>query len=134
MDAASAQTWLDAYISAWKSYDRTEIAALFDDDVVYRYHAYDEPTRGVDAVVASWLGEDDEDGASTRDAPGTYDAVYSPVAVDGDVVVATGTSSYRESPDGPVTQVFDNCFVMRFDDQARCCDFVEYYIRRPRTP
>jgi ketosteroid isomerase-like protein len=129
MDRASAQTWLDAYISAWKSYDRTEIAALFSDDVVYRYHPYDEPVSGADAVVASWLGEDDEAGASTRDAPGTYDAAYSPVAVDGDVVVATGTSTYRESPDGPVTQVFDNCFVMRFDEQGRCSDFVEYYVR-----
>jgi ketosteroid isomerase-like protein len=130
MDLASAQTWLVAYVSAWKSYDRAEIAALFSDDVVYRYHPYDEPIRGVDAVVASWLGEGDEADASTRDAPDTYDAVYSAVAVDGDVVVATGTSSYRESPDGPVTKVFDNCFVMRFDDQARCRDFVEYYVRR----
>src|SRR5262245_54007695 len=127
MDPASAQTWLEAYVSAWKSYDRAEISALFSDDVVYRYHPYDEPIRGVAAVVASWLGEGDEDDASTRDAPDTYDAVYSPVAVDGDVVVATGTSSYRESPDGPVTKVFDNCFVMRFDDQGRCSDFVEYY-------
>jgi len=133
MDRATAQTWLDAYISAWKSYDRAEISALFSEDVVYRYHPYDEPTRGVDAVVASWLGEGDEGGASTRDAPGTYHAVYSPVAVDGDVVVATGTSSYLATPDGPVTQVFDNCFVMRFDDHGRCADFVEYYARRPGT-
>jgi ketosteroid isomerase-like protein len=130
MDRESAQTWLDAYISAWKSYDRAEIAALFADDVVYRYHPSDDPTIGVDAVVASWLGEADDAGASTRDAPDTYDAGYAPVAVDGDVVVATGTSTYRETPGGPVTRVYDNCFVMRFDDQGRCNDFVEYYVRR----
>src|ERR1700755_2887755 len=119
MDRSSAQTWLDAYVSAWKSYDREEIAALFTEDVVYRYHPHDEPTRGVEALVAAWRGEGDDDDASTRDAPDTYDASYAPVAVDGDVVVATGTSTYRETPDGPVTRVYDNCFVGRFDDPGR---------------
>ncbi len=28
--------WLAAYVAAWKSYDRDEIAALFADDVEYR--------------------------------------------------------------------------------------------------
>jgi hypothetical protein len=28
-------------------------------------------------------------------------------------------------------RVYDNSFVMRFDDAGRCRDFVEYYIRRP---
>jgi ketosteroid isomerase-like protein len=130
MDRGSAQTWLDAYTAAWKSYDRTEIAALFADDVVYRYYPNDDPITGVDAVVASWLGEGDDPGAAARDAPDTYDAGYAPVAIDGEVVVATGTTTYRETPDGPVTRVFDNCFVMRFDDGGRCTDFVEYYTRR----
>jgi ketosteroid isomerase-like protein len=130
MDRQAAQSWLDAYVSAWQSYDRAEIAALFADEVVYRYHPGDEPTVGIDAVVASWLGEGDQETASTRDAPDTYDASYAPVALDGDVVVATGTTTYRETPEGPVTQVFDNCFVMRFDDSGRCADFVEYYVRR----
>jgi hypothetical protein len=29
-----------------------------------------------------------------------------------------------------VRQVFDNCFVMRFDDEARCREFTEYYTKR----
>jgi hypothetical protein len=53
------------------------------------------------------------------------------VAVDGDVVVATGTTTYTASPGGRVTQVFDNCFVMRFDDDGRCREFTEYYTKRP---
>jgi hypothetical protein len=130
MDRAAAQEWLDRYVAAWLSYEPDAIGALFSDDVAYRYHPSDEPTVGRDAVVASWLGEADADGASTRDAPGTYDASYSPVAVDGDVVVATGTSRYRESPDGPVNRVYDNCFVMRFDDAGRCREFTEYYVKR----
>ena len=131
MDRAQAQTWLDRYVAAWLSYDAKDIAALFAENVTYRYHPSDEPITGREAVVASWLGEGNSDGASTRDAPGTYAAQYQPVAVDDDVVVATGTSSYRERPDGPVVRVYDNCFVMRFDADGNCREFTEYYLRRP---
>ena len=131
MDHQTAQNWLDRYVDAWMSYDRDDIAALFSEDVAYRYHPYDEPVVGRSAVVASWRGEGDSADASTRDAPGTYEAVYSPVAVDGDVVVATGTSRYREAPGGPVVRTYENCFVMRFDGEGRCREFTEYYLRRP---
>ena len=130
MNRAAAQAWLDDYVSAWLSYDREQIAALFADDVAYRYRPADEPIRGRDAVVASWLGEDQSDTASSRDAPGTYAAAYAPIGVDGDVVVATGSSTYRELPGGPVVRVYDNCFVIRFDEAGRCCEFTEYYVKR----
>ena len=131
MDRTDAQAWLDRYVAAWLSYDADDIASLFTEDVLYRYHPYDDPIVGREAVVASWLGEANSDGASTRDAPGTYAAQYEPVAVDGEIVVATGTSSYRERLDGPIVRVYHNCFVMRFDAEGRCLEFTEYYIRRP---
>ncbi len=53
------------------------------------------------------------------------------MAVDGDEVVATGASSYRDTPDGPVVRVYKNCFVMRLDDAGRCREFTEYYMKRP---
>lgn len=130
MEHETVQRWLDRYVEAWRSYDPQDIGALFSENVTYRYHPYDEPTVGRDAVVASWLGDPESGDASTRDAPDTYEATYSPVAVEGDVVVATGTSRYREVPDGPVVRTYDNCFVMRFDDEGRCRDFTEYYVRR----
>jgi ketosteroid isomerase-like protein len=131
VDRTDAQEWLDRYVAAWLSYDADDIASLFTEDVLYRYHPYDDPIVGREAVVASWLGEANSDGASTRDAPGTYAAQYEPVAVDGQVVVATGTSSYRERLDGPIVRVYHNCFVMRFDAEGCCQEFTEYYIRRP---
>ena len=131
MDRSGAQAWLDSYVAAWLSYDGDDIGALFTEDVAYRYHPFDDPIVGRKAVVASWLGESDSDGASTRDAPGTYSARYTPVAVDGDVVVATGTSSYSEQPDGPIVRIYHNCFVMRFDNEGRCREIIEYYMRRP---
>src|SRR6059058_1556171 len=107
MDREAAQLWLDAYVEAWRTYEPERIRALFSDDVAYRYHPYDEPVVGADAVVESWLGESDTDGTSSRDAPGTYDGRYVPVAVDGDIVVAQGVSSYRHEPGGPVQRTYD---------------------------
>jgi hypothetical protein len=131
VDHTDALRWLDRYVEAWLTYDPELIRALFSEDVVYRYHPYDDPIEGREAVVASWLGEGSEPGESSRDEPGTYEASYAPVAVDGDVVVATGTSSYRDKAGGPFVRVFHNCFVMRFTDEGRCREFTEFYIRQP---
>lgn len=131
MDRTEANRWLGAYVEAWKTYDPEQIAALFSDDVTYRYHPYDEPVRGRGEVVKSWLGEGAHADASTRDPVDTYDASYQAIAVDGDVVVATGSSSYRTAPGGPIEKVYDNCFVMRFNAAGACCEFTEWYVKRP---
>ena len=123
MDRRQVSDWLLGYIAAWRSYDADRIGDLFSDDAEYRYHPYDEPVRGRDAIAADWLDE--------RDEPGTFEASYAPVAVDGDVVVATGTSAYRSS-NGKPERVYDNCFVMRFDGFGRCSSFTEWYMERPK--
>jgi ketosteroid isomerase-like protein len=130
VDKTEVDRWLRAYVDAWKSYDPGQIGELFAEDVKYRYHPYDDPVEGRDAVVRSWLGEVGHAGASTRDDEGTYDATYRAVAVDGDVAVATGSSRYLSGPGGPVEDVYDNCFVMRFDAAGRCREFTEWYIQR----
>jgi len=130
MDHGTAKDWLDRYVAAWVSYNPAAIGDLFTEDVSYRYHPSDEPTVGRDAVVASWRGESTAQQASTRDALGTYQAAYAPVAIEDDVVVAIGTSTYFAAPGGPVDAVYDNCFLMRFDDSGRCSDFTEYYVKR----
>jgi ketosteroid isomerase-like protein len=131
MNKREVDQWLERYVEAWKTYDRDQIGPLFTEDVSYCYHPYDEPIVGRDAVVDSWLGEAEEPGASTRDEPGTYDATYRAVAVDGDVAVATGSTSYSSAPGGPTSSTFDNCFVMRFDSSGRCSEFAEWYVERP---
>jgi ketosteroid isomerase-like protein len=125
--------WLTDYVAAWKSYEPDQIKALFSEDIAYRYHPYDEPFRGQDEVVKAWRGEADREEAGTRDDPGTWEAEYSAVAVDGDTAVATGFSSYKDSADGPVARTYDNCFVMRFADDGRCREFTEWFIKRPAS-
>ena len=70
-------------------------------------------------------------GASGRDEPGIYDGSYRAVAIDGDVAVAVGQSTYTDGPDGPVAEVYDNCFLLRFDAEGRCREFTEWFVKRP---
>jgi ketosteroid isomerase-like protein len=122
--------WLADYVEAWNTYDAEQIAALFSEDIAYRYHPYDDPIEDRDEVVKAFRAEGDHPEAGTRDDPGTYEAEYRCIAVDGDVAVATGSSSYKDSVDGPVVRVYDNCFVMRFDSEGRCREFTEWFIQR----
>jgi ketosteroid isomerase-like protein len=123
MDAYRVEDWLQRYIEAWKSYDRDQIRDLFSEDVSYRYHPHDEPTIGRDKLVDSWLED--------PDTPGTYEAHYEPIAVDGETAVAVGHSTYLR--DDGSTEIFDNCFVLRFDDEGRCRSFTEWYVKRPKS-
>ena len=130
MTREEVDRWLAGYVEAWKTYDRGKIAELFADDINYRYHPGDDPIVGRDAVVQSWLGEGDHPEASDRDEPDTFEAAYRAVAVDGDRAVATGISSYRDEPGGPIVRVYDNCFVMQFDSEGRCREFTEWFMQR----
>ena len=131
MERQDVDRWLVAYVEAWQTGGRGQIGALFTEDVKYRYHPYDDPIVGREAVVATWLGESDAPEASTPDEPGTYDAAYRTVAVDGQTAVATGTTTYFQRPGGPVETRFDNCYVMRFGPDGRCAEFTEWYMERP---
>jgi ketosteroid isomerase-like protein len=131
MERSDVDRWLAGYVEAWRTYDRERIAALFSAEAEYRYHPHDEPVRGRDPIVSAWLGESEAEGASTRDEPGTWKAAYRTIAVDGDIAVATGSTTYTTEPGGPVDRVYDNCFVLRFDADGRCREFTEWYVKRP---
>jgi ketosteroid isomerase-like protein len=117
MTREDADRWLERYIAAWKSGDRDAIGDLFADDATYRYHPYDEPVIGRDAIVDSWFEEPDE--------PGSFEATYAAYAVDGDRAVAVGTSSYTSG------DVYENVFLLRFGEDGRCADFTEWFMKRP---
>ena len=132
MQRDDVDRWLAGYVEAWRTYDRERIAALFSADAGYRYHPHEQWVRGREAIVSSWLGDGDAEGASTPDQPGTWEAGYRTFAVDADVAVATGSTTYSIEPGDPVDRVFDNCFVLRLDADGRCGEFTEWYVRRPR--
>ena len=116
----AVQAWLDAYVEAWQTYDSAAIAALFTEDATYAYHPWDEGdevVRGRDTIVADWLEEQDE--------PGSWEAHYQPLMVEGQQAVATGTTRYANG------RYYWNLFVLRFGDEGRCAEFVEWFMTRP---
>jgi ketosteroid isomerase-like protein len=120
---ASVAAWLDRYVDAWGSYDPAAIGALFSEEATYRYHPWDEPVRGREAIVADWQ--------SDRDAPGSWEARYEPLAVEGDLAVVTGRTRYRQR-DGATRKEYWNCFVLRFDRDGRCAEFTEWFMTQPK--
>jgi uncharacterized protein (TIGR02246 family) len=126
MTREDVQAWLDRYVAAWRTYDPDAIGDLFTEDAAYRYHPWDEPVRGRDAIVRSWTQPDGA--ASTRDEPGTYDARYEPYSVEDDRAVAVGHSDYYREPGGPLDRRYHNVFLLEFDAAGRCRRFTEWFI------
>jgi ketosteroid isomerase-like protein len=128
MDRSDVQAWLDRYIEAWRSGDANDIAELFGEDVAYRYNPYFPESRwlrGRYAVVSAWLDEKDE--------PGSWEAAYAAYAVDHDRAVATGISRYFATGDTP-EQTYHNVFLLRFDDDHRCTEFIDYFMLENPPP
>lgn len=121
MNRDSVQVWLDNYIDAWRTYDPAKIGDLFSEDALYFFSPFDDPVRGRDAIVANWLEE--------PDAPNSWEASYSAVAVEGTVAVANGRTYYL-NPDGSTAREFDNIFIIEFDADARCNRFREWFMER----
>lgn len=114
-----ANRWLQAYVEAWRTYDRDAIGELFTDDARYRYHPWDDPLEGREAIVADWL--------ANRDEPNTWQASYEAWAVEGDRVVATGTSRYDEASG---KRTYHNVFLITFAADGRCRAFTEVYAQQ----
>jgi ketosteroid isomerase-like protein len=123
VDERSVAAWLDGYSHAWGTYDEAEIGELFSADAVYFYNPFDEPVRGREEIVASWLED--------RDDPATYEGGYRPVLVAGDQAVARGYSRYLDV-NGAVAEEYDNVFLLRFDADGRCAEYREWYMQKPK--
>lgn len=120
----SVSVWLNDYVSAWKSYDPEAIRALFSEDARYYHSPYEEsPIEGVEAILANWLED--------RDQPNIYDAEYRVMAINGNLAVANGRTTYLEADGKTVQREYDNIFVLEFNDAGQCTLFKEWYMVKP---
>ncbi len=124
MNHADVQSWLDRYAEAWQTYQPDAIRDLFSADAEYRYHAWDEPIVGREAIVADWLSPGGD--PAERDQPGSFRTHYEPYVVEGRRAVAIGTSDYDAAGDAPA-RLFHNAWLLEFDADGRCRSFTEYY-------
>ncbi len=109
--------WMDRYRKAWTTNAPEDIRALFTDDAEYRYHPWDEPTSGVDAIVDSWL--------DSRDEPGDWTFVWHPIAHDGGTAVIEGRTAYRNG------KTYRNLWVIELAQDGRASGFTEWYMTEP---
>jgi len=125
------QGWLDRYVEAWKTYKPADIEELFTEDAEYRYHPWDEPLQGRAAIVADWINPGGN--PAQRDAPGTFDASYAPYAIEGDLVVAVGTTTYyKDATRAEVDRAYHNVYLMQFDEANNCRSFTEHFMPLPK--
>jgi SnoaL-like domain len=122
MDHAAFQSWLARYVDAWRLNDPIAIGDLFSADVRYAYDPFEEAVVGRAAIVASWMTD--------PDVPGSWEADYEVLAIDGDTFVAHGRTRYLTDDRAAVDREFANIFVCRFDTEGRCREFTEWYMRR----
>ena len=122
MDHDGFHSWLVRYVDAWRLNDPVAIGDLFSLDVRYAFDPFSEAVVGRPAVVAAWLTDPDE--------PGSWEADYEVLAVDGDTYVAHGRTRYLTDDRADIDREFANVFVCRFDAEGRCNEFTEWFMRR----
>jgi len=113
-------SWVDRYRTAWTSNDPDDIRALFTEDAEYRYHPWDEPITGHEAIVSSWL--------ESQDAPGDWTFEWHPVAEQGGTAVVEGRTAYASGSD------YRNLWVIELTEDGRASRFTEWYMKEPVDP
>lgn len=116
--AAAAHDWMDRYVRAWETNEQDDIRSLFTPDAEYRDGPSTPPWVGHDAILAGWLGQKDE--------PGTWSFEYELTAVDGEIAVVRGWTSYPAATDKG--RRYDNLMVVRLTADGRARSFTDWWV------
>lgn len=119
MEPSELQSWIDAYVEAWRSNDAPRVGALFADDARYYTHPFREPWNGRDEIVRKWLEH--------PDPPESWKADYHALAVNGNTGVVRGKTTYLKK-DGSIETEFANIYVIDFDQEGRATEFTEWFM------
>jgi ketosteroid isomerase-like protein len=112
-----AEDWVRRYERAWATNDPDDVRSLFTPDAEYRFHPWDEPAVGQDAIVEQWL--------DAQDSADDHTFTWSVVAVEGPTAVVQGRTTYTDG------DVYLNLWVIRFADDGRAASFTEWYMEPP---
>ena len=119
MDRNDVDRWIAGYERAWASDAAEDIAPLFTDDARYFTAPHRPPWSGRDEIVREWVARGD------RDLNWRFG--YDIVAIDGHTAVVVGETTYHDNPSGPNT-TYANCWIIRFADDGRAREFVEFWM------
>ncbi|MEW1836287.1 nuclear transport factor 2 family protein [Microbacterium sp. NPDC079995] len=121
--AAAANEWIGRYVRAWETNDPDDIRSLFTPEAEYRDGPSTTPWIGHDAILAGWLGQ--------KDYPGTWSFEYELTAVDGDIAIIRGRTSYPSST--TKSRQYDNLMVIRLADDGRASSFTDWFVTPDTT-
>jgi hypothetical protein len=116
--AAAADDWIVRYIHAWETNEPDDIRSLFTQDAEYRDGPSTQPWVGHDAILAGWLGQ--------KDDPGTWTFKYEVIAVDGNVAIVRGWTSYPNATEK--SRRYDNLMVIRLTADGRAQSFTDWFV------
>jgi hypothetical protein len=105
---------VERYVEAWASNDPRAIGGLFTEGARYYTAPHREPWEGQRDIVEGWLDRKDEQE--------TWSFRYEVLAVCDDVGFVRGWTDYRDDHD------YSNLWVIRLEDDARCSEFVEWWM------
>jgi ketosteroid isomerase-like protein len=114
--------WVTAYEAAWRAAGTDALGDIFAIDATYLQGPYEEPVTGLPAIERMWEAE--------RDGPDeAFQMTSDIVAVDGDTAVVRVEVRYGD----PVTQEWQDLWLIRFDAGGRCAAFEEWPIAPERS-
>jgi ketosteroid isomerase-like protein len=122
---AALTDWLDRYEQAWRNNDADQIRDLFTEEAVYRWHPWESPADGAqgrEEIVEAWLDQPDD--------PDDWTLECEALAVNGELGVARCITRYRATARGPA-RVYHNLWLLSLDDDGRCSDYTEYFMKEP---
>ena len=123
VDTDAVDRWLSAYLKAWRTDAREDIAALFEPDARYFTAPYREPYCGPEAIADWWIGNGDSA------VPWTFE--YRVLAGEGPLYVVRGVTTYAEGVENPgAADVYDNVWLVTLAASGRASEFVEYWMLR----
>ena len=121
IDKARIEDWLERYRHAWMTDSHDDITGLFTDDVRYFTAPYRAPLRGIDEVIAYWLGEEE------AGIPWTFEPEV--LAQEGDLYVVRVVARYPEGTnDAEGAEEFHDLWLVTLTADGRASEFVEYFM------
>ena len=109
--------WVDGYVTAWNSNAEADIVALFTEDAKYYTEPHAKPWSGHETIVTEWLGAKDEPGETTFE--------YRVIAIDRDLAIVKGQTTYRDPP-----KTYSNLWEIRLTPDRRAYEFVEWWMEQ----
>jgi hypothetical protein len=114
------EKWVQGYLKAWKTNERSDVEALFTENATYLTQSFREPWSGRETIVSGWL--------ERAGWQGVWNFDYQWVAIEDNVGVLEGVTTYHTQG-----EAYNNVWVIVLDESGRCREFREQWVKKRKT-